>query len=842
MTKDLMEENSDIDILIVDDTLASLKLMADLLISEGYSVRPTNNPQLALQSALAKIPTLILLDVRMPGMDGFELCQRLKQVDSTASVPVIFVTSLDDKYEKVKGFEVGGVDYITKPIQPEEVLVRVSTQVALARTAQDLERKVYERTRDLIASENKYRRLVESLESEYIFYSLNTEGEMTYVSPSLVNVLGYQPADFIKHYHDYYTDHPSNREAAVFTKAALQGKKVPAYELQIYHSDGTIRWLEITETPVSDFKSKLISVEGIAHDITEQLASYSALEKLAYQNSLILNSTAEGIFGVDSQKKFTFVNQAAAKMLGYDEEEIIGMASNKTLQQHLPDDSTSTAKNCPIDATLSSGSNQTGEEYFIRKDGSIFPVIFLTSPIIEEEKITGVVVSFSDISEKKKAEAKIDHLVHYDVLTNLPNRQSIMERIKQALILGRRYQHHSALLLINIDRFKNINDARGQIFGDELLKAVASRLSDLLGEVDTLARLESDEYAILLPELAQELEQSSREARIVAEKVLRSMQLPIVIKDEEISITVSLGITSFPEKSDINAEQVLRRANTALHRVKEKGGNLSAFFETDMTESVETRFNIERELRQAVANNELRLYLQPQVDSTEKLVGFESLVRWQHPTRGLVPPNVFIPIAEESDLIVEIGNWVLTEALKLLAWGDVVGHPLHLSVNMSTRQFKKADFYSGLVRQISATGADPNHLVLEVTESLLIENINEMTARMIECSALGIKFSIDDFGTGYSSLSYLKRLPVHELKIDKSFIQEVTLNESDAGLVETILAVAKHMHLKVVAEGVETKEQAAFLNRHPNVIQQGYLFGKPQPASDVLKHWFGVGL
>lgn len=842
MTKDLKEENSDIDILIVDDTLESLKLMADLLISEGYSVRPTNDPQLALQSAVAKLPTLIILDVRMPGMDGFELCQRLKQEESTASVPVIFVTSLDDKSEKVKGFEVGGVDYITKPIQPEEVLVRVSTQVALARTAQDLERKVYQRTRDLIDSENKYRRLVESLESEYFFYSLNTKGEMTYISPSLINVLGYQPVEFIKHYKEYFTDHPANLNVAVFTQTALQGEKTPAYELQIYHSDGSIRWLDITETPVSDFHNQLISVEGIAHDITEQVRSYNALEKLAHQNSLILNSTAEGIFGLDSQKKHTFVNQAGAKMLGYAEEELLGMTSSDTWQHHLPDGSAYPVENCPIAATLSSGSNQTGEEYFIRKDGSSFPVIFFSSPIIEEGEITGVVVSFSDISEKKAAQAKIDHLVHYDPLTNLPNRQSIIERIKQTLIISRRYRHHSALILINIDRFKNINDARGQKFGDELLKAVGFRLSGLIGEVDTLARLTSDEYAILLPELADELEQSSREARIVAEKVLRSMQQPIVINDEEISITVSLGITSFPEQMDKNAEQILRRANTALHRVKEKGGNLSAFFETDMTESVETRFNMERELRQAVANDELRLYLQPQVDSSGKLLGFESLARWQHPTRGLVPPGVFIPIAEESDLIIEIGNWVLTEALKLLAWGDMVGHPFHLSVNLSTKQFNNKTFYSGLMQQISATGADPNHLVLEVTESLFIENINEVSARMIECSASGIKFSIDDFGTGYSSLSYLKRLPVHELKIDRSFIQEVTVNESDAALVETILAVARHMHLKVVAEGVETREQAAFLNTHPNVIQQGYLYGKPQPASDVFKHWFGVGL
>ena len=442
-----------------------------------------------------------------------------------------------------------------------------------------------------------------------------------------------------------------------------------------------------------------------------------------------------------------------------------------------------------------------------------------------------------DISARMEAEAQIHRLAYYDALTGLPNRSLLTDRLAQTLAAGRRQQRKETLILLNIDRFKNINDARGMALGDRLLQALAQRLGSLTREGDTLARLAADEFALLLPDMALHPSQGGRQALAVAEKIHTALRQSFAIAGEDVLVTASLGITMFPESGDETPEVVLRRADTALHRAKDAGGNRSAFFETGMGEAVQQRFAIEGELRRGIAAGELRLYLQAQVDARGRLAGAEALVRWQHPERGLLPPGVFIPIAEESDLIVDLGVWVLTESCRLMAREDMAGNALHLSVNLSPRHFRQPGFVAWVRELLAATGADPTHLTLEVTEGLVIDNINDVVSKMSELATLGIHFSVDDFGTGYSSLAYLKRLPIHELKIDKSFVQDAPTDPDDAALVETILAVAKHLHLKVVAEGVETQEQADFLNARATVIHQGYLYGKPEPAEAWVERW-----
>jgi len=350
-----------------------------------------------------------------------------------------------------------------------------------------------------------------------------------------------------------------------------------------------------------------------------------------------------------------------------------------------------------------------------------------------------------------------------------------------------------------------------------------------------LARMSADEFAILLVRAKQNSPSIDVLADQLAEKIQIALTRPLRVDTEEITVSSSIGIASFPMDAHDTTGDVLRRVDTAMHRAKTEGGNQSIIFDHSMSKSVENHFLIERELRQAVHSGQLKLFLQSQVNNAGVIVGAEALVRWQHPERGFISPTAFIHIAEESDLIIEIGRWVLTEACRLLTCEGLAGRSIVLSVNISPKQFRQPRFAASIKHLLAETGADPTHLKLEVTENLLIHNMNDVIAKMIELAALGIRFSLDDFGTGYSSLAYLKRLPIQELKIDRSFVQDVTINPDDATLVESILAVAKHMKLQVVAEGVETEEQASFLNARGDVIHQGYLFSKPELAADWLK-------
>jgi diguanylate cyclase (GGDEF)-like protein len=455
------------------------------------------------------------------------------------------------------------------------------------------------------------------------------------------------------------------------------------------------------------------------------------------------------------------------------------------------------------------------------------------------DEICDLARSFNRMADAVQArDQELLKLSHYDALTGLPNRMQIENRLELALAISHRQPGLNALLLINVDRFKNLNDARGHSVGDALLVALGGRLAGLLREGDTLARLGADEFAVLLQGLSSHRDTASNSALAVVEKIRADLRLPFLLSaDEEVTLTASIGVTLCPDGDHDSAREVLRRANTALHRAKEAGGQLAAFFESGMGESAEQRFRIERELRRAIPSGELRLFLQPQVDDHGRRVGAEALVRWQHPERGLLPPSAFIGIAEESSLIVDLGNWVLAEACRLMARETMAGWPLRVSVNLSPKQFRQNDFVPWLKGLLAASGADPSHLTLEVTEGLVIDNIGDVVAKMSQLTALGIHFSIDDFGTGYSSLAYLKRLPIDELKIDKTFIQDAPNDPGDGAVVETILSVARHMHLKVVAEGVETEEQASYLRQLANITYQGYLYGKPEPAEVWLTRW-----
>lgn len=442
---------------------------------------------------------------------------------------------------------------------------------------------------------------------------------------------------------------------------------------------------------------------------------------------------------------------------------------------------------------------------------------------------------FQDYEEKETARLALIQLAYYDSLTKLPNRVLLIEKLNQSLTFSKQEGYINALILFNLDRFKTLNDARGHATGDMLLRAVTDRLTMTLDPEDILARMSADEFAILVQRTETTAEAIATLTRDLTTKIHISLKFPILLGSDEVAITASIGTALFPQHPDDTASDILRRVNTAMHSAKLNGGNQSAISDLSMTITAEQNFQIERELHKAVTAGELRLYLQSQVNNQGTIIGAEALVRWQHPERGLISPITFIPIAEETDLIADIGNWVLTEVCKILAQENMLGRPIRLSVNVSPRHFRQPGFVAEVRQVLANTGADSSHLTLEITEGLLIANFNDIVTKMIELSSLGIHFSIDDFGTGYSSLSYLKQLPIHELKIDKTFVQDAPNSPNDAALVDSILAIAKHMKLDVVAEGVETQEQADFLSARAEIIYQGYLYCKPEPAHTWLK-------
>ena len=427
-------------------------------------------------------------------------------------------------------------------------------------------------------------------------------------------------------------------------------------------------------------------------------------------------------------------------------------------------------------------------------------------------------------------------LAFYDVLTGLPNRRLLMDRIDQLLASSQRGATFSAVMFVDLDRFKTINDARGHAIGDAMLCRVAARLEQAVRKADTVARIGGDEFVVLLGHLADDLAGASQAALAVADKIRVAIGQDVEIDGQLYRCTASIGVTMLPRVggADHSALDLLREADTAMYRAKSGGRNGVAFFEAAMQAAVQQRLSMERELAAALAGGALRMLVQPQVDRHGRVIGAEMLMCWPQPDGTMVPPSVFIPVAEESGLILALGAWAMRQACESVLLLERTGVPLTLSVNVSPSQFSQPDFVEQVRGVLADTGAPASMLVLEVTEGVLVDRMADTIDRMAQLAALGLRFSIDDFGTGYSSLAYLRQMPLYELKIDRSFIVDTPGDAGSVALVQAILAMAGHLGLKVVAEGVETRAQADFLISHDCACMQGYLFGRPMPLAALI--------
>jgi diguanylate cyclase (GGDEF)-like protein len=475
---------------------------------------------------------------------------------------------------------------------------------------------------------------------------------------------------------------------------------------------------------------------------------------------------------------------------------------------------------------------------FLIKSGPIglsmafMTVLFLLMLVVSARRLNQTIVeSLHTRNERQQIQEKIHHQALHDELTSLPNRRFLLERLRQEIARAKRRGHLGAVLFLDMDNFKTINDSLGHRFGDRLLHAVATRIQRRVRDEDTAARLGGDEFVILMPEAGYTYHETSAGAETMAQQVLDLLRRPFDIDGHELHLSASVGIVVFPTNDD-DAETLLQKADVAMYSAKESGKDSTELFMPRMQVTVDRRLQIERGLRRALGNDELALHYQPQVDADGRLIGAEALLRWQHPDTGPVSPSQFVPIAEETGLIYRIGDWVVRQACEdMLALGP--DSRLHIAVNITPRQFRESNFAERVLQIIDETGASPEKLVLEITEGAVIEDVDEMISRMQTLKSAGIRFSVDDFGTGHSSLAYLKRLPLDVLKIDQSFVRDIETDPNDAVIVETIIAMARHLGLEVIAEGVETAPALAFLCQRGCRQFQGYLFGKAMPLEQL---------
>lgn len=687
----------------------------------------------------------------------------------------------------------------------------------LQRGKHELEQRVAERTAELQQQKD-------AMDQHAIVNITDAAGNIIYANEKFTQISGYSRDELLGKTHRILNSghHPKSFFADMWC-TITQGK---TWHGQVCNraKDGSRFWVESTIVPFLDQSGVPYQYVSIRTDITEQKQAEESLRIAAAAFNI-----QEGMLVTDAGGIIIRANQAFTDLTGYTEQEVIGKTpALLKSERHGPEFF------LRMWQLIEDNGYWQGEIWNKRKDGKIYAEWLTISAVkTPDGTTTHYVGTFSEITKNKEAEAEVHRLAYYDPLTHLPNRRLLQDRLKQAILGCHRSGRHAALLFLDLDHFKRLNDTRGHKVGDQLLVEVARRMKECVREGDTVARIGGDEFIILMEGLSENGQEAGLQADHIAGKVGQALQLPYMLAGQDFHCSSSIGITLIHHET-ANAGEVLRHADLALYKAKDAGRNCYRFFDPAMQDALDRHARLEADLRLAVEKGQLLLHFQPQVDATHRIIGAEVLLRWQHPSRGLVPPGDFIPLAEETGLIIPIGQWVLeTLCRQIKVWSsDPVASQLRFALNVSAAQFRQSNFVAQIEAVLAKTGANPRQLKIELTESMMLEDINDSLWKMHALKLLGISLSIDDFGTGHSSLSYLTQLPLDQLKIDRSFVLNLPDSHNDAVVAQTIITMAKGLELDVIAEGVECNGQLEFLQRHGCHSYQGYFFSHPLPLAE----------
>lgn len=756
---------------------------------------------------------VVLLDYRLPGTDALELVKVLRE-ERGLTLPIVLVTSQGSERIAAQALHLGVNDYLTKHdgylFELPATLEKVQHQAQL-----DCERLA------LRESNQRYSELVARIPVGVYRYRMLVEGghRFDFVSPRFCAMLGLESAAVLADANMAVARiHADDRDAFMQTNDAARKTQQPFSWEGRFIVDGSTRWIRIESTPVVQHNGDVVW-DGVQFDITERKRADDALR----QSAMVFGSTHDGIIITDLEARILSTNPAFTEITGYSAAEAFGQ-NPRLLKSGRQDRSFYQT----LWANLLASGHWRGELWNRRKNGESYPQWVTISTVRDEHsQPSRYVAVFSDISQIKRGEEKLQRLAHYDALTQLPNRLLLFSRLTHSIEQAHRNHKMIALLMLDLDHFKDVNDSFGHLAGDELLQQVAQRLNERLREVDTICRLGGDEFTVLLEKVAQP-DDAARVATDIIAALSESWHLS---NGAEVHIGVSVGISLYPAHGQ-SAEELLQQADTSLYQAKAEGRGRFKFFSEKMTQAVRGRIELEVRLRRALEQGEMRVYYQPQVDiASGRIVGAEALVRWLDPVEGLIPPIRFIQVAEETGLINPLGAWVLQETCRQgQRWLAAGLAPLRLAVNFSPHQFLHGDVRTMVADALTQSGFPSDWLELELTESALMEREVEAIEILRQLRALGVQLAIDDFGTGYSSLAYLKRFPLDILKIDKSFVDELSHDRDDQAIAATIIAMAHTLRLKALAEGVETQQQLDILRAQGCDMYQGYLTSAPLPA------------